>query len=285
MKQPLTLRSPTLAKIAAVAAAGLLTACATPPAPTMGSAPDAKPPKLVTTDKKDPATGRVLLDWDRPGAFGVVVGDLKAVGDGACMAARIDLEALGYHAQAADVTGVPMPGGGFFCYPRANGEKADAVAPRLVLSKGSDSSGRTWLAWDRPGAFGKVPTTLQSMGDMACISASIELEAIAYHPKAMGVDGSLLPGGGFFCFRKKQGNEPAELAPRLVRLDGVPGWDRPVAFGAVPAMLKARGDAVCGTNSGLEAIGHHPSALNEKGQPIVGGGFLCAPKAGAVRRG
>lgn len=266
----------------ALSLVALLTGCAS--VPMMGEKPDATPPKLVQTDKKDPETGRALLDWDRPGAFGKVADELKAVGDGACMAARVDLEALGYHPEARNDKGEVMPGGGFYCYPKRNGDKPDAVAPRLVPSARKGIDGQQLLAWDRPGAFGKVPEALQAKGDMACMLASIELEAIAYHPQAAGPDGEPLPGGGFYCFRKKTGDKPAEKAPHLTRLDGVLGWDRPAAFGAVPQALQARGDAVC-ANAGrtLHAIGYHPAALDEKGQPIPGGGYFCAVKPNASR--
>jgi hypothetical protein len=266
----------------ALSLVALLTGCAS--VPMMGEKPDATPPKLVQTDKKDPETGRALLDWDRPGAFGKVADELKAVGDGACMAARVDLEALGYHPEARNDKGEVMPGGGFYCYPKRNGDKPDAVAPRLVPSARKGTDGQQLLAWDRPGAFGKVRETLQAKGDVACMLASIELEAIAYHPQAAGPDGEPLPGGGFYCFRKKTGDKPAEKAPHLTRLDGMLGWDRPAAFGAVPQALQARGDAVC-ANAGrtLHAIGYHPAALDEKGQPIPGGGYFCAVKPNASR--
>lgn len=262
----------------ALVLAAMLGGCAA--VPMMGDKPDGVPPKLAATDKKDPETGRALLDWDRPGAFGKVEGDLKAVGDGACMAARVDLEALGYHPDARNEKGESMPGGGFYCYPKRIGDKADAVAPRLVPSARKGSDGQPLLAWDRPGAFGKVPETLQAKGDVACMLASIDLEAIAYHPTAAGPDGQPLPGGGFYCYRKKTGEQPAEKAPRLARLDGILGWDRPAAFGAVPAALQARGDAVCASaDRSLRAIGYHPAALDEQGKPIQGGGFFCAVKA------
>ncbi|WP_157264330.1 hypothetical protein [Azohydromonas aeria] len=279
---PFEMKRAAVAGAAALAALVLAGCAGVPRAPAMGAAPDAKePPRLVATDKKDPQTGKLLLDWDRPGAFGAVSGDLKAVGDGACMAARVDLEALGYHPRALDEKGQAIPGGGFYCYPRANGEKWDATAPQLVPSKGE----RGLLAWDRPGAFGKVPAQLQVRGDVACMLADVKLEAIAYHPQARGPDGAVLPGGGFYCFPKRHGEQPGEVAPRLVRQDGQLAWDRPAAFGKVPEGLRQRGNAVCG--KGQEAIGYHPKALNDQGQPIPGGGFFCAaarPKDGERRQ-
>ena len=163
------------APILGAAALALLAGCAS--APMMGAQPADTPPRLVPTDKKDPATGKLLLDWDQPGAFGKVSGPLKALGDGACMSARVDLEALGYHPKARDEKGETMNGGGFYCYPRANGEKPDATPPRLGYDDAAD--GRRLLTWDRPGAFGKVPEELQVRGDVACMLAAIHLEAIA----------------------------------------------------------------------------------------------------------
>lgn len=261
---------------AAAALAALGAACATAPAPRMGAAPDGTPPQLVKTERKDPATGRVLLDWDRPGAFGDVAGDLKNHGDAACMAARADLEALGFHPLAKDENGKPLPGGGYYCFPKANGDKPDAVAPRLVVSGKRDPNGRELLAWDRPNAFGRVPAELQVRGDVACMLGHIAFEAIAYHPAALDEKGQPLPGGGFFCWRKKAGEQPGEAAPRLVRADGTLGWDRPAAFGAVPDVRQADGRRVCG--AAAEAIGFHPAALDEAGREIPGGGFFCGPR-------
>lgn len=264
------------------AALALLAGCAS--APRMGAQPSDTPPRLVLTEKKDPSTGKLLLDWDRPGAFGAVNGTLKALGDGACMSARVDLEALGYHPKALDENGQPMNGGGFYCYPRKNGEKPDAIPPRLVYDAAADGSGRRLLAWDRPGAFGKVPAELQARGDVACLLADIALEAIAYHPKARDVDGQALSGGGFYCWRKKRGTAPAEESPRLVRQGGQLTWDRPRAFGAVPPERQSAGDRVCGAQQ--QAIGYHPSVLDEEGRLIEGGGFFCGPRTndGVKRR-
>lgn len=274
-----------LRRAALVALAALAAGCATAPAPKMGEAPDDTPPQLVLTDRKDPATGRVLLDWDRPGAFGAVSGDLKAIGDGACMAARVDLEALGYHPKAKDEAGRALAGGGFYCYPKPNGDQPDAIAPRLVASQDRDANGRVLLAWDRPGAFGRVPAAQQARGDVACMLADISLEAIAFHPQALDEKGQALPGGGFYCYRKKTGDQPGEQAPRLVRENGVLVWDRPAAFGMVPEQRKADGARACGASG--EPIGFHPGALDEAGGAIQGGGFFCGPRrmaAGPTQR-
>jgi hypothetical protein len=255
---------------AVLAVTALLGGCAL--APTMGDHPDAVAPQLV-------ANGADLAAWDRPGAFGKISGTLKATGDAACMAARVDLEALGYHPGARDDKGQPLPGGGFYCYPKRNGEQPDALAPRLVQSMTVAGDAPPVTSWDRPAAFGKVPAQLQARGDAACMLAGIGQQAIAYHPQAQGVDGQTLAGGGFFCAPKKSGDRPDDVAPRLVRVDGVLGWDRPAAFGAVPPALRSRGNAVCASvDAQQQAIGYHPVAQDEKGQPIQGGGFFCAAK-------
>ncbi len=82
------------------------------------------------------------------------------------------------------------------------------------------------------------------------------------------------------------GTVPSATPPQLVVLaakgqDGkeVLTWDRPMAFGPVPAHLKALGDVSClRTRVDLEAIGYHPSALDRDGKPMLTGGFFCAPK-------
>lgn len=73
------------------------------------------------------------------------------------------------------------------------------------------------------------------------------------------------------------GSKPDAVPPKLVVGDKGNIWDRPGAFGPVPANLKARGDNICrsvGIKGG--AVGFHPQAQNVNGKPFDGGGFLCA---------
>jgi hypothetical protein len=52
-------------------------------------------------------------------------------------------------------------------------------------------------------------------------------------------------------------------------------WDRPSAFGPVPANLQATGDEICRKGRWERAIGYHPKALDLEGKPIPDGGYYC----------
>jgi hypothetical protein len=159
------------------------------------------------------------------------------------------------------------------------GEAPDADAPQLVNSGQKGEDGQELLKWDRPGAFGKVTGEHKLLGDVACMIARIDLQAIGYHPKAKDVNGTEMPSGGYYCVQKNTQYEPAAMAPALMRINGILGWDRPTAFGRVPDEAKARGNRICAANNpDLQAIGYHPRAVSENGAVIPGGGFFCAPK-------
>lgn len=158
------------------------------------------------------------------------------------------------------------------------GEAPDSNPPQLMAMGERDKNGRELLTWDRPGAFGKVPADKKVLGHASCLLARVDLEAIGYHPRAKDGAGKEMPGGGFFCGIKMYGEKPADTPPRLARTNGVLGWDNPAAFGAVPADVKSRGDAICRqAGSQLEAVGYHPQARSEQNTLIVGGGFFCGP--------
>lgn len=155
--------------------------------------------------------------------------------------------------------------------------------PQLVVAKQSDANGRTLYEWDRPQAFGKVVGDRKVLGDAACIMGRPDLEALGYHALAKDAEGKSIPGGGYFCGVKPQGDRPAAQPPQLLWVNGVLGWNQPSLFGAVPEVHKARGDAVCSkAQPGFDAAAFHPEAKDETGQPIVGGGFFCAPKRQSV---
>ncbi len=95
------------------------------------------------------------------------------------------------------------------------------------------------------------------------------------------------------CTTMTVGNAPDSNPPKLLKSDNDSGlnqgkiddirWDRPSAFGPVPANLQAQGDAACKyidfyrkKFDFTRAIGYHPGALNLDGKPIAGGGYLCA---------
>lgn len=71
------------------------------------------------------------------------------------------------------------------------GNKPDATPPRMVFNNVTRD-----IVWDRPEAFGQVPTELQETGNSKCVGIGI---ATGYHPEAKDVDGNLIPGGGYFC--------------------------------------------------------------------------------------
>jgi hypothetical protein len=134
--------------------------------------------------------------------------------------------------------------------------------------------------WDRPQAFAKLRLEQKAMGDGACLAANSELMAIGYHPLAQNAEGLAIKGGGYLCVKKVRGNKPDSVAPQLVATRGLVGWDRPDAFGHVPAEVMARGVQICKElDAQLVPAGFHPGAKDESGQVIAGGGFFCALKS------
>ncbi len=150
--------------------------------------------------------------------------------------------------------------------------------PQISETVSKTEENRQLFTWDRPSAFGKVPAELQAIGDFICAKGRIDLQATGFHPRAKDKDDHEIPGGGYFCEKKSSGDQPHAVAPRLASVNGILGWDRPAAFGRVPEALVAQGRRTClAMGPALEAIGFHPDALDEKGQKIRGGGFLCGP--------
>jgi len=73
------------------------------------------------------------------------------------------------------------------------GDQPDLFPPRIIVLGDARVRG-----WDRPWAFGPIPTELQSVGDKVC-GASGGGKAIGYHAEAKDVDANPIPGGGYFC--------------------------------------------------------------------------------------
>ena len=160
--------------------------------------------------------------------------------------------------------------------PAIVGTKASDKPPQLVKVANPAGEGEI-VTWDNPFLFGPVPETLQLAGDIACMRARVDLQAMGYHAKARDLKGNELSGGGYYCYPKSHGDAPHSIAPRLRTMDGVLGWDRPAAFGRVPDDLKQRATSVCERfDKNTIAIAYHPGAQAENGQVIPGGGFLCA---------
>lgn len=160
--------------------------------------------------------------------------------------------------------------------PAIVGKQASETAPQLVKILNKDL-GQEIITWNNPFLFGPVPKKLQATGDVACLRVRVDMQAVGYHPKAKDLNGQELSGGGYYCYPKARGSEPDTQPPRLIVMDGVLGWDRPVAFGAVPADQQARGDMVCARfATDMKAMAYHPQAQQQNGQVIPGGGFFCA---------
>jgi len=72
------------------------------------------------------------------------------------------------------------------------------------------------------------------------------------------------------------GDKADAVPPRLV-IDSnkVAAWDRPNAFGPVPAELQATGNNTCQQIGAEKATGYHPGALDAEGKPVAGGGYFC----------
>jgi hypothetical protein len=154
------------------------------------------------------------------------------------------------------------------------------MPPKLERTGIKDENHFPIYRWDRPQAFAKLRLDQKAVGDAACLAASSDLMAIGYHPQAQNADGRAIKGGGYLCARKMNGNKPDQVAPQLVTTRGLLGWDRPGAFGYVPAEAMARGGRICkAVEADLVPVGFHPNAKDESGQAIVGGGFFCASKA------
>jgi len=156
------------------------------------------------------------------------------------------------------------------------GKAPSATPPQLLLLATPEGKAKGIYTWDNPLAFGPVPSQLQVAGNVSCMIARIDLQAIGYHPAAKGRDEVPLQGGGFFCGPKPHGAQPAKTPPKLIHIDGVLGWDNPAAFGLVPDTMKEAGANACGApGRDNVAYGYHPGALDENGSQIPGGGFFC----------
>jgi hypothetical protein len=166
----------------------ILCACATPA--IVGKQESETAPQLVNVFNKD--LNKELITWSNPLLFGPVPANLQTTGDVACLRARVDVRAVGFHSTAKDLQGKLLPGGGFYCYPKVSGYAPDSKPPRLSVIDGI-------LGWDRPHAFGQVPPEHQARGDGVCERFEKGMKAIAYHPKAEQQNGQVIAGGGFLC--------------------------------------------------------------------------------------
>ena len=92
---------------------------------------------------------------------------------------------------------------------------------------------------------------------------------------------ALLSACSGFYYDKSAISDQADLnnPPRLYRATGNQNqleWDRPAAFGRVPAHLQSRGNVVCSIlGKDITAIGYNPNALDQNGKAIPCGGYFC----------
>ena len=75
------------------------------------------------------------------------------------------------------------------------GKKADPVPPKMTVDSDNNK------IWDRPEAFGPVPSKLQAFGNKTC---GADKKAVGYHPKAKDENGKAFPRGGFLCAPKSE---------------------------------------------------------------------------------
>jgi hypothetical protein len=157
------------------------------------------------------------------------------------------------------------------------GDSYGEPPPQVVYMGAEDAQGKPYLTWHRSWAFGPVPSELQSSGDMSCMKLGYSLRAVAYHPRALDLNGQATPGGGFFCQPQPLQNLADARPPQVVVKDGMEGWDRPGAFGPIPEDRLSAANQVCTQqNPKAKPLGFHFRPLNASGQPMLQGGYLCA---------
>ncbi|MCX5807327.1 MAG: hypothetical protein NT010_14895 [Proteobacteria bacterium] len=73
------------------------------------------------------------------------------------------------------------------------GDKPDTIPPKIQIGRDKVKT------WDRPGAFGPAPSSLQATGNNIC---GDKMKAIGYHPNAQDENGNSFLGGGYLCVPK-----------------------------------------------------------------------------------
>lgn len=77
-----------------------------------------------------------------------------------------------------------------------------ADIPPQIINNPDDPSVRIW---DKPSAFGPVPSQLAAKGQATCASLNTketQYQAIGYHPKAKNFEGQTMTEGGYLCYPK-----------------------------------------------------------------------------------
>jgi hypothetical protein len=159
---------------------------------------------------------------------------------------------------------------------KVGGETYGEPPPQVAYMGAVDTQGKHYLTWHRAWAFGPVPNELQASGDINCMRLGSTMRATAYHPRAMDLQGKSTPGGGYFCEPMPLENLINVTPPRAVLQNGALGWDRPGAFGPVPKDKGELAEQACKKgNPKSVPLGFHPKPLDESGQPMAQGGYLC----------
>lgn len=148
--------------------------------------------------------------------------------------------------------------------------------PQIAYLGARDAQGQQYKTWLNVMSFARVPAELQAVGDLSCMQNGLELRATGYHPRARDLQGNTVPGGGFFCQLAVLSGATNSAPPQVVMRAGQAGWDRPGAFGAIPADKQAQAEAQCQKgNPKAKPLAYHPRPLDIQGQPMTQGGFLC----------
>ena len=81
------------------------------------------------------------------------------------------------------------------------GTKPDLENPPKLV--GSSSNPKD-LDWDKPRAFGPVPSDQQKVGEKICMQLGQDIIPLGYNPKALDTNGNAIKGGGFLCARSSK---------------------------------------------------------------------------------
>ena len=79
------------------------------------------------------------------------------------------------------------------------GSAPDLDNPPKLIGK---SSNPKESEWDRPSAFGPVPTNQQKNGEKICLQLGENIIPLGYNPKALDTNGKPIKDGGFLCAKK-----------------------------------------------------------------------------------
>jgi hypothetical protein len=80
------------------------------------------------------------------------------------------------------------------------GKEADLINPPKLINNPDDPKN---LAWDRPSAFGPVPTNLSEPGAKICNPLGKGRGKVGYGKEQLDNNNKPIQGGGFLCARKE----------------------------------------------------------------------------------